>query len=647
MPCQNRLHPRRAPIRPATGHAAKPPRGAPRRLENTELDALLDEGSGQREGFIQLAGIAAATLGHVRATAALAADRSRGLAHQIAGLEARGQVLGDTGHQHHLVVGHTAEQDHGAAELVLQLVDQRQQALAVQAIDAGGEHLDAADLASGGRQVVAGRAGRLGLELLQLLLQLTVALQQAAELVEQVVAAAAHQLCGFAQLLLGGVHPGQRRSTGDRLDAAHAGGHAAFADDLEQADVTGARDVGTATQLDGEAAAHGQHAHALAVFLTEQRHGTLGLGGLDVGFLDFHRGVATDLGVDHFFQLAQLLRLDRLEVAEVEAQALAVDQRALLLDVLAEDLAQRGMQQVGGRVVLRGGLTDTRLDLGTHAGADAQAATGSNAMVQHGTAGLGGFAHFEAHAGTFQEAAVTDLATGLGIERGLVEDHHALVAFRQAVDGDAVLEQRHNLTAAAGALVAGEAGITLDLDQAVVVQTEGAGRTGTLALGFHLALEAFLVEGQAALAGDVAGQVDREAVGVVELEDHLARTHAAGQAGQILLENAQALLQGLGELLFLGLQHALDMRLLGLELWIGIAHLGDQSGHDPVEEGALAAQLVAVAAGAANDAAQHVATAFVGGGDAVGDQEAAGTDVVGDHLQRRLAFVGAADRCGG
>src|SRR5690606_40382646 len=54
-------------------------------------------------------------------------------------------------------------------------------------------------------------------------------------------------------------------------------------------------------------------------------------------------------------------------------------------------------------------------------------------------------------------------------------------------------------------------------------------------------------------------------------------------------------------------------RLLLPELRIGIAHLGHQGGDDLVEEGTLGAQLVAVAAGAANDAAQHVAAASLEG----------------------------------
>ncbi len=234
-------------------------------------------------------------------------------------------------------------------------------------------------------------------------------------------------------------------------------------------------------------------------------------------------------------------------------------------------------------------------------------------MVQVRAAGLGGVAHVEAHAGTLQVAAVTDLAAGLGVERGLVEDDDALLAFVQLLDGLAVLEQGDDLAGTRNALVAEEAGVAVDFHQAVVVHAEGAGGAGTLALGLHLALEAFLVEGQAALAGDVVGQVHREAVGVVQLEHHIAGDDAALELGQVLLEDLQALLQGLGELLFLGLQHALDVRLLLLELGEGFAHLADQRGHDLVEEGALGAQLVTVAAGATDDAAQHIATASLDG----------------------------------
>jgi hypothetical protein len=49
------------------------------------------------------------------------------------------------------------------------------------------------------------------------------------------------------------------------------------------------------------------------------------------------------------------------------------------------------------------------------------------------------------------------------------------------------------------------------------------------------------------------------------------------------------------------------------------------------------AELPAVADGAADDAAQDVAAPFVAGDHAVGDQEGAGADVVGQHRSEGLS----------
>ena len=114
--------------------------------------------------------------------------------------------------------------------------------------------------------------------------------------------------------------------------------------------------MGTTAQLDGKTATHGQHPNGVAILLAEQRHCALGLGGIDIGFLDLHRRIAADLGIDAILQCAELLRFDRFEVAEVEAQALTVHQGALLAHVLTENFTQRSMQQVGRRVVERRSL---------------------------------------------------------------------------------------------------------------------------------------------------------------------------------------------------------------------------------------------------------------------------------------------------
>ena len=537
----------------------------------------------------------------------------------------------------------TAEQDHCAAELVLQLIDQGQQRLAVLTVQACRQDFHTLDVQGRGRQIVARRAGCLGLQLLQLFLQGAIALQHSGQLVDQVVAAALDQAGRFLELFFSGIEVGQGRSACHCLNTAHTRSHAAFADDFHQGDVTGTVGVDTATQFHRKIAAHAQYAHTVAVLLAEQRHGALGLGGLDVGFFGLHRGVLADLRVDDVFQRLDLLRLDRFEVAEVETQTLAIHQRAFLLDVIAQDLAQRRVQQVRGRVVQCSGVAYVSIDLGIDPRTNRQVAQHHHTVMQERTARLGGVAHVKTTRRRTQEATVTDLATGFGVERGLVQDHHRVFAFVQHVDRLAVFIDGDDLGRAHGGVVAGELCRCVNLDQGVVVQAKRAGGTRTHTLGFHLTLKTGFVDGQLALTGDVGGQVHRETVGVVQLEHHVARHHGALEASQILLENFQAVVQGLGELLLLSLEHALDIALLLLEFREGLAHLGNQCRNDLVEEAAGGAQLVTVAAGATDDAAQHITAAFVRRQHAIGDQEAAGTDVVRYHLERRLAFIGAAN----
>ena len=92
-----------------------------------------------------------------------------------------------------------------------------------------------------------------------------------------VFARAAHQARDFLDELIGVLDVVERAFGRDGLDAPHARGHAALAQDLENADVAGARDVRAAAQLHRELA-HAQHAHVLLVFLAEQRDGAFGHG---------------------------------------------------------------------------------------------------------------------------------------------------------------------------------------------------------------------------------------------------------------------------------------------------------------------------------------------------------------------------------
>jgi hypothetical protein len=197
--------------------------------------------------------------------------------------------------------------------------------------------------------------------------------------------------------------------------------------------------------------------------------------------------------------------------------------------------------------------------------------------------------------------------------------------------------QGHDLGLLFQLLVAGEHVAGAAVFQRAV-HLELARRAARRLLLFHRGVEAGLVHRHAALAADVLRQVEREAVGVVQLEGDVAGQHLLA-AGQRRVQDLHAVGERLVEALFLRLQHVHHALLGGLQVRIGLAHQLDQVGHQLVEERRLLAQLVAVADGAADDAALHVAAAFVRRDHAVGHQEGGGADVVGDDAQRRVGQV--------
>ena len=78
------------------------------------------------------------------------------------------------------------------------------------------------------------------------------------------------------------------------------------------------------------------------------------------------------------------------------------------------------------------------------------------------------------------------------------------------------------------------------------------------------------------------------------------------------------------------------------QLGIGLAHLHVEVGDKLVKERFGLAEFVAVAQRAANDSAQHVTATFVRWNHAVGDEECACANVVGNHAKRRIVHLLAA-----
>ena len=151
---------------------------------------------------------------------------------------------------------------------------------------------------------------------------------------------------------------------------------------------------------------------------------------------------------------------------------------------------------------------------------------------------------------------------------------------------------------------------------------ELAGCTCLFLLATHRHFKPGGIHRHATLAADVGSQVERETESVVQLERRLAIEHAlAVHRSQFAFEDGHAVLDGGKEPILFLLEHIGHALFTADQLRISPTHLGHQIGNHAMEEGGAGTELVTVTDGAADNAAQHVATPFVAGDDTIGNQE--------------------------
>ena len=128
-----------------------------------------------------------------------------------------------------------------------------------------------------------------------------------------------------------------------------------------------------------------------------------------------------------------------------------------------------------------------------------------------------------------EHAGVADLAAGFGVKRRLVEDQKTSFAGFQRIDLDAVAQQGDDDALGVIGFIAeefGRADLVLDREPDGFGRGfagAGPGLAGFGALALHGGVENVLVHADFPGAQRLLGQVEREAVGVVELESDIAR----------------------------------------------------------------------------------------------------------------------------
>ena len=305
-------------------------------------------------------------------------------------------------------------------------------------------------------------------------------------------------------------------------------------------------------------------------------------------------------------------------MAEVKPQPVRRVQAAALGHMIAQGLAQRLVQQVGGGMV----------------GADAAAAV----MIHLQLGGLtlqdrtlGHMGDVDEHAGGFPGIGdprgagigpdfpgIAHLAAAFGIERRLVYHDLHLFTQRRPADFDPGPHQSADFALGGFGVIAQEFGRSLRLRQVEpdrgIFRLARSGPAGPR-LGFlvlHRGVEAFDIHRAALFAQGILRQVQREAIGIIQPECRLAGKSAAfGQPRQLVIQKLQPAVQRLLEPGFLQPQGFLDQRLGAGQFGIGRPHLPHQGGHQLVHHHILRAKLMGMAHGPAHDPAQHIAAPFV------------------------------------
>ena len=158
-----------------------------------------------------------------------------------------------------------------------------------------------------------------------------------------------------------------------------------------------------------------------------------------LGRLDLrgHRGVAHDLLVDDALDAQELVARHGGDVHEIEAQTVGCHERARLLDVWAEDLTQRCMEQVCRRVIaarriagLVGHLRGDDLSAPERARLDARQVQARTRLTGPRQA----LDRRDRSVGAKNASAVRYLTAGLEIERRARERDVALRAGRERVN---------------------------------------------------------------------------------------------------------------------------------------------------------------------------------------------------------------------
>ena len=353
--------------------------------------------------------------------------------------------------------------------------------------------------------------------------------------------------------------------------------------------------------------------------------------------------------IDDVLDLSQVFLAHLGGMREVEAKSPGADVTAALAHVLPKHLAQRVLQQVSGGVIACGCHAHRPVHAAEHRIASLQGSALHSPNVQVKALFLVDVHEFEPGLPLICDdpSAVAGLSAGLGVSGGAVEHYGGLPPLLEGGDQLVAAYDSNNLCDTLQCPVAGElSGLRLALetvqgatDEHAALETRGAFRQGLMRR--HFLEESLHVHAHLLLGEDGLRHLQREAIGLVEVERLLAAQHGAAlalQVGHVSLEHLRAAIDRLLERLLLLPDHSLDVGAAFLQLRVGFIVRTDHGTNQLCHKWTFDAELVGIPHGSAQQTAHHVATFLIAWHHTVRDAEHYGPDVVGNAAQLRGGF---------
>src|SRR5918999_228765 len=202
------------------------------------------------------------------------------------------------------------------------------------------------------------------------------------------------------------------------------------------------------------------------------------------------------------------------------------------------------MQQMGRRMIECRGLPKSGIDLGLDPVAAFKLPDLQGAKMNMHTALLLCVTDMKYALRTPQITGIPDLSAPFCIEGAPVEHHDPLLACFYNLSRFTIDKQAGHVALRRHPLIAGEFKIAWEAQRGlqnryIPPTIKLARRPSALTLSRHLPLETFHIQRQSTLPGDVCGQLDGEAIGIIELKYIFTRDHRVPKLSEGSIEQSE------------------------------------------------------------------------------------------------------------